>query len=72
MLLKKRPEFSVEGVVYQVDWEHFFAGMSIFIPCLNPAKAGEAIRKSAKVNQAKIISMVTVFEEIRGLRVWRI
>ena len=62
----------VEGVSYDVNWKGFRPGKSIFIPCLNPKKAREEILTVTDRLRLKVLFKVTIEDNVRGLRVWRV
>jgi len=62
----------VEGVTYEVNWKAFKRGRSIFIPCLDPARAKQEVAVVLERLRIKTVSMVVIDTGIRGLRIWRI
>jgi len=61
----------VEGVNYNINWQAFRRGRSIFIPCLNYVQAGKVIRQTTRRLRLKILVKVVIEDGIRGLRIWR-
>lgn len=61
----------VEGVKYEINWQKFRPGTSIFIPCLNPASAKTQVLAVTKRLRINILMKVVLQDGIRGLRVWR-
>jgi hypothetical protein len=61
----------VEGVKYEVNWRNFRPGTSIFIPCLDPARAKAQVVAVTKRLRIKILTKVVLQDGIRGLRIWR-
>lgn len=62
----------IEGLTYELDWQHFTVGSSFFVPCLNADKAKKRIEaKMDRLGFAVIIKLVTE-DGIRGLRIWRV
>lgn len=62
----------VEGVNYEIEWMAFKRGYSIFIPCLDPAKAKAKIKPVLKRLKIKVVTKVKIEDGVRGIRVWRI
>jgi hypothetical protein len=62
----------VEGVSYDVNWRRFKRGTSIFIPCLDPRRAKEQILTVTNRLRLKVLFKVTIEDNVRGLRVWRV
>ena len=61
----------VEKVSYNVNWQQFKRGYSIFIPCLNPVAAKKEIMPTLRRLRIEVISKVVIEEGIQGLRLWR-
>jgi hypothetical protein len=61
----------VEKVSYNVNWQQFKRGYSIFIPCLNPVAAKKEIMLTLRRLRIEVISKVVIEEGIQGLRLWR-
>jgi hypothetical protein len=62
----------VEGVSYQIDWRKFKRGTSIFIPCLDCAKARSDIGEVLTRLEIKFVSRISIEEGVQGLRIWRV
>lgn len=62
----------VENVSYQINWKAFKPGMSIFIPCLNPANALTEISKVMKRLKVSVVTKVVIHEGVQGVRIWRV
>lgn len=62
----------VEKVEYEVNWNSFTKGYSIFIPCLDCRKAKKEIMPVFKRLKFKVLTKVTIEDGIRGLRIWRL
>lgn len=62
----------VEGVEYEVEWDRFFRGTEIFIPCLDATTAWRAIRPEFRKRKILTLHKEVINEGIRGLRIWRI
>jgi hypothetical protein len=61
----------IEGVIYEVDWRKFRRGMSMFFPCLDPAKAKRQLLEVTNRLGVNILTKTVIVDGIRGLRVWR-
>lgn len=61
----------VEGVEYEIAWERFFPGTSLFFPCLDGERAKREISPVLKRLGLRVITQVRVENGVRGLRVWR-
>jgi hypothetical protein len=62
----------IERVSYDIDWKKFKAGTSFFIPCLDCTIAEETILKVTKRLKIDVIMKISIENNIKGLRVWRI
>jgi len=62
----------VEGVSYLIDWRKFKRGTSIFIPCLDRAKARSDIGEVLTRLEIKFVSRISIEEGVQGLRIWRV
>jgi hypothetical protein len=62
----------VEKVSYDVNWQRFKRGTSIFIPCLNCDKARGEIRQTLNRLKLKVLMKRVIIEGIQGLRIWRL
>ena len=62
----------VEKVSYQINWQAFKPGASLFIPCLNPTTAVQDILRVTKRLKFKIVTRVVIQEGVQGVRVWRV
>ena len=61
----------VEGVNYEINWKGFKRGTSIFIPCLDPARAKREVAVVLERLRMKTVSKVIIEDGVRGLRIWR-
>ena len=46
--------------------------MSFFVPCLNCMQAKQDIARTAKRLKVQILMKVSIENDIRGIRVWRV
>jgi hypothetical protein len=61
----------IEKVSYDVNWRAFKRGTSIFIPCLDPARAKQELAVVLERLRIKTVTKVVIQDGIRGLRIWR-
>lgn len=62
----------IHGISFNVNWEKFGVGYSFFIPCLDPEEARKQVKRTAKRLGFAIKTKVTIEENVKGLRVWRV
>ena len=62
----------VERISYDINWRLFTAGTSFFIPCLDCTKAKEEVATVTKRLKINVICKISIEENIKGLRVWKI
>ena len=62
----------VEKIDYNVNWQRFKRGTSIFIPCLNCNKARAEIRETLNRLKIKVLMKQVIADNIQGLRIWRV
>lgn len=65
-------DISPDGVRIVIDWSKFIPGASVFIPCVNTAKAVEDIVKATGVTKKEMTKRVRVEDGKYGVRVWRL
>jgi hypothetical protein len=65
-------DISPDGVRIVIDWSKFKPGASVFIPCINTAKAIEHLTIAANVAKKDIAQRVRVEDGKYGVRVWRL
>jgi hypothetical protein len=65
-------DISPDGVRIVVDWDKFKPGASVFIPCINTAKAIEHLTRAARITRKDIEQRVRVEDGKYGVRVWRL
>lgn len=61
----------VHGISFNINWEKFGVGYSFFIPCLDPEEARKQVKRTAKRLGFTVKTKVTIEENVKGLRVWR-
>lgn len=66
-----RLPMQIEGVSYDINWKRFKRGTSIFIPCLDPARAKREAVPVFRRLRFEVIMKPIIEEGIRGLRIWR-
>ena len=62
----------IEKVNYQINWKKFKKGWSFFIPCLKPVSAKEVLLAETKRLKYKVVTKVTIEDEVQGIRIWRV
>jgi len=60
------------GVDYQIVWEEFVPGTSIFIPAIDTKAAIAAIKREAERLEFEFVHKVVIEDGVRGVRVWRL
>ena len=60
------------GLEYQIAWQEFTPGTSIFIPAIDTKAAVAAIKKEAARLEFDFIHKVVIEDGVRGVRVWRL
>jgi len=60
------------GVEYDIVWQKFRRGTSLFFPCLDPQKAREELGVVLKRLNIKVVVKTTIQEGVKGIRVWRV
>jgi len=65
-------DISPDGIRVVIDWDKFTPGASVFIPCLDTAKAVEHLVEAAKINKQDIAKRVRIENGKYGVRVWRL
>ena len=60
------------GVDYQIAWQDFEPGTSIFIPAVDTKAAIAAIKKESARLEFDFIHKAVVENGVRGIRVWRL
>lgn len=61
----------VEKVSYNVNWQKFKPGYSIFIPCLDTKQARREVLKVTNRLGFKVLMKGRIEDGVRGLRIWR-
>ena len=62
---------TLEDVHYDIDWDSFVPGTSIFLPCLACAEARKKALFFLKVLRFNNVCKVCIEDGVRGLRIWR-
>lgn len=65
------PELNPDGLRIVVPWGDFRPGESVFIPCINHARARAQLALIAKWCGYKLRTRFAIEHGILGLRVWR-
>jgi hypothetical protein len=60
------------GLEYQIDWQAFVPGTSIFIPAIDTKAAIQAFKKESVRLEFEYVHKVVIEEGVRGIRVWRL
>lgn len=61
----------LEGVTYDVNWDAFVPGTSIFLPCLDCVEARKHVAKTMRKLGFRTVDKISIEDGIRGLRIWR-
>ena len=61
-----------DRVEFEVPWDRFTLGTSLFIPCMNPTETLMTFRKEAQRQGVMFTYRIVVEKGVQGLRVWRI
>jgi len=62
----------IDGVAYYVNWENFQPGSSFFIPTVNPDATKKELKRMARDKGFEIAMKVSLEENVKGVRVWRV
>lgn len=62
----------VERINYEVNWQNFKRGTSIFIPCLNGRLAKKEVLRVMRRLRMKVLIKLVLVDNIQGLRIWRL
>ena len=63
---------SPDGLRFDIDWERFTPGTSIFLPAVNTYKAVAQIRRAANLESKQIEYRVVIEGGRYGVRIWRV
>ena len=63
---------NLEDVYYDINWDAFLPGTSIFLPCLSCVEARKRVLFFLKTLQFDNVCKISIEDGVRGLRVWRI
>ena len=64
-------DISPDGVRIIIDWDKFISNSSIFIPCINTAKAIKEVREVAKLSPDEVRTHIRIENGKYGVRIWR-
>lgn len=59
------------GTPVQIDWNTFTGGSSLFIPCVDRARAQRVMEAEAYTHGACVLCKHVIENGVYGLRVWR-
>lgn len=62
----------IEGVYYEIDWQTFPKGHSVFVPCLDVQAGKEEVYQEAQRVGVAIFVRGDIYNGIRGVRLWRL
>ena len=62
----------IERISYDINWKKFRRGTSFFIPCLDCTLAKNEVLKVTKRLKIDVLIKISIEDNIKGLRVWRI
>lgn len=62
----------IENVHYEVNWDAFLPGTSIFIPCLDADEAKKKVKGEMFRLGYDVVIEIRIEEDVQGLRIWRI
>jgi len=71
MMEKPLPDLSPDGLRIYVPWADFRLGESVFIPCINVARARGQVATAARYFDFTFEARTRIERGILGLRVWR-
>lgn len=71
---KKRNDLTLEldEGSYQIEWDEFKVGASVFIPCTNLMEAKSKMRGLAKRRNIQVTCVTVIERKMLGIRCWRI
>jgi hypothetical protein len=72
MPVAKLGDLTPDGVVIIIDWEKFRIGDSVFVPCINVAKAVHQMRREFRHRDWGLRVRIHPENNISGVRIWRI
>lgn len=64
--------FAPDGVHIDIAWDRMRYNDSVFIPCINTARAKALVTEEGKRRGWRFLSVVTAENDLYGVRVWRI
>jgi hypothetical protein len=60
------------GVDFQIAWQDFLPGTSIFIPAIDTKAAVAAMKAESKRLEFEFVHKVVVEDGVKGVRFWRL
>jgi hypothetical protein len=60
------------GVDFQIAWQDFLPGASIFIPAIDTKAAVAAMKAEAQRLEFEFVHKVVVEDGVKGVRFWRL
>ena len=70
--MKKLPKVKLDGAVYDVAWDEFERGDSMFFICLNRSAAEQKLKRIAASLLFEVATQQKIEDGIRGVRMWRL
>ena len=64
--------FKIDDVWYEVDWDKFTPGTSIFVPTLKTSKVRPKLYQAGQLTTGDLESRVVIENGVYGVRVWRL
>jgi hypothetical protein len=61
----------IETVSYQLDWNKFRVGQSVFVPCIDHVAARRTLAAVTKRLKISTVTKVVIVDGVKGLRIWR-
>lgn len=69
--IAKVDDLYVDGIPIRIDWGAWDVGMSVFVPCTKPIKAGKQAREIARRKGYTVDLRTRVEGGHLGVRIWR-
>jgi len=64
-------QFTVDGVKFQIDMSEFVVGASVFVPCVHPQKAANALKMACNRKGIQYALSTRIERDMLGIRLWR-
>jgi hypothetical protein len=61
----------IETISYQLDWNKFRVGQSVFVPCIDHVAARRTLAAVTKRLKISTVTKVVIVDGVKGLRIWR-